>query len=225
MKHADRTSDDALERWRAKGLHYQDEAVVREYDARRFRAWHERGSTERKWVRIRRALGRDLGTGTRVLDVPCGRGRFTSRLLESGVELVSADLSLAMLNAVAAGRGSARVRADALRLPFLDGSFDVVLSIRFLFHVPPELRVAVLSEMARVSRRYVVVDVRHKYCWTSATKRFRAWLFRRRPYRRPGLVEIDADVARAGLELQERIWLAPLFSEKMLLVCRKPAVV
>lgn len=216
-----------LDRWAAKKAHYQDERVVARYDAERFRSSHERASTERKWRAIRAALGVELKPGAEVLDVPAGRGRFTSRILAAGLRLTSADLSEPMLRAaIEAAEGASgfrgAVRGDAERLPFADQSFDLVLSVRFLFHVPPELRAGILREFARVSRRFVVVDVRHKYCWSTHTKRLRAWILRRRaPSRRASLGEIDRDVEAAGLRLVKRIWLAPGLSEKMLLVCEK----
>jgi ubiquinone/menaquinone biosynthesis C-methylase UbiE len=217
--------DDRLARWAAKKLHYQDAEVVARYDAERFRSRHEQASTARKWRAIRAALAHELRPGALVLDVPAGRGRFTSRILAAGYGLVSADLSEPMLRAAREAAHGAEafrgaVRCDAERLPFADGSFDLVLSVRFLFHVPPELRVGILREFARVSRRFVVVDVRHKYCWFTHTKRFRAWMLRRRaPSPRASLAEIDRDVAAAGLRLVKRVWLAPGLSEKMLLVC------
>jgi len=219
----------AEERWRAKRAHYQDEAVARDYDAVRFETRHARRSTERKWRAIQRALPIELGSGARVLDMPCGRGRFTARWLASGVQLVSADLSRAMLDELVRSVADPKqrnvlVQCEAERLPFADEVFDVVASIRFLFHVPPELRPAILREMARVSRRYVVVDVRHKYCWTTQTKRLRAWMSRERMPFRASLADIDRDLRAAELELVARVWLAPLLSEKMLLVCRKPSV-
>lgn len=214
-------------RWSAKKAHYQDEAVVARYDEERFRSRHERASTERKWRAIQSALGAHMSAGASVLDVPCGRGRFTSRILDAQWNLVSADLSLPMLRAardVAGANMGLRgvVQGDAECLPFRDGNFDLVLSIRFLFHVPPELRAGILREMARVSKRFVVVDVRHKYCYATHTKRLRAWVLRRRmPSARPGLREIDRDVEAAGLRISKRVWMAPLLSEKMLLVCEK----
>jgi len=226
--------DEADERWRAKQAHYQDPAVVRGYDAARFEGAHQKGSTQRKWKALRRALGPDFDALRSVLDVPCGTGRFTRHLLDARKQLVQADLSLAMVAAARATAGAhggfgrapqsyrGGVRADALRLPFADRSFDLVLSIRFLFHVPRELRPAILAEYARVSRRFVVVDVRHKYCWTTWSKRARARLSgRRAPSPRYSLAEIDADVAAGGLVLRERAWIAPGFSEKMLLVCER----
>jgi ubiquinone/menaquinone biosynthesis C-methylase UbiE len=221
------TPDDSRERWLAKKAHYQRPSVVDAYDERRFRGRHESGSTERKWQAILRVLGPALVTGARVLDVPCGRGRFTRRVLDRGLELVSADLSHPMLSAaceVAAGdpRFRGAVRCDVERLPFADATFEVVMSIRFLFHVPRDLQPAILREMARVSKRHVVVDVRHTYCWTTHSKRLRAWMKReRRPTPRMTLAEIDALVGSAGLRIVDRVWLAPLFSEKMLVVCEK----
>lgn len=226
----DPLDDAARERWLAKQAHYQDGAVVEAYDERRFRGWRARGSTERKWKAIWSELGPEVGAGSVVLDVPCGRGRFTSRILGAGATLVSADLSRPMLAAAVAAAAETEDRArfagpaqcDASKLPFADGAFDVVLSIRFLFHVPRPLRADVLRELARVSRRFVVVDVRHRYCWNTHAKRIRAWIARRRPpSARATLPELDRLVADAGLRLRKRIWIAPLFSEKMLLVCEK----
>jgi len=216
-----------LERWAAKKAHYQDESVVARYDAERFRSRHERASTERKWRALQRVLGRELSTGAEVLDLPAGRGRFSSRVLAAGYALTSADLSFPMLQAAQIEAGSAQrfrcaLQCDAERLPFADRSFDLVLSIRFLFHVPPELRVGILREFSRVSRRFVVVDVRHKYCWSTHTKRLKAWfLGRRAPSNRSSLAEIDRDIAAAGLRLVRRVWLAPGLSEKMLVVCER----
>jgi ubiquinone/menaquinone biosynthesis C-methylase UbiE len=215
-------------RWTAKQAHYQDPRVVAEYDAHRFRGRHQRGSTARKWRRIQSLVGGDLSSARAVLDLPCGNGRFTRELLDAGAPLVNADLSRAMLGAAARVAGAAprgfrgSVQCDVAHLPFRDDAFDIVLSIRFLFHVPRALRPALLAEMARVSRRWLVIDVRHKYCVTTHTKRLRAWLSRKRPPSpRYSLREIDADLAAAGLVLRRRVWLAPLFSEKMLLLCEK----
>lgn len=216
-----------LRAWRAKQAHYQDEAVVERYDQERFRTRHERASTQRKWRAIQKALAEHLPAGAEVLDVPAGRGRFTSRILAAGYRLTSADLSLPMLERSRAEAGLAPnlrgwIRCDAEHLPFQDASFDLVLSIRFLFHVPRALRPDVLREFARVSRRFVVVDVRHKYCYATHTKRWKALLLGRRPPSpRMSLAEIDADFRQAGLRIQERIWLAPGLSEKMLVVCEK----
>jgi hypothetical protein len=50
-----------------------------------------------------------------------------------------------------------RVTADARALPFPDRSFDVVVALDMLEHVPRSDRSAVLDELARVSRRRLIV--------------------------------------------------------------------
>jgi len=49
-------------------------------------------------------------------------------------------------------QGQGAVLADALALPFSDGSFDAVVSLDALEHVPPRRRAAFVKEMGRVTR-------------------------------------------------------------------------
>lgn len=217
---------DDLERWREKQRFYQDARVVEGYDEARFRGVHSSRSTQRKWDAIRSALGAEFERCASVLDLPCGTGRFAAALSGARKRFVEADLSAPMLSAasrLAAGTPgfAGAVRCDVAQLPFADASFDLVLSIRFLFHVPRELRPALLAEMARVARCYVVVDVRHKYSWSSFTRRLRAKFTRRRVSHRYALREIEHDFAAAGLAIVSRKWIAPGFSEKMIVVARR----
>jgi len=98
-----------------------------------------------------------LAEGGRVLDVGCGTGEITARLASRfpGASFVGADLEEAHL--VRARQRCApfgtRVRfqaADALKLPFEDSGFDLVVS-RHVLQAIPDARLA-LSEMARVTR-------------------------------------------------------------------------
>jgi ubiquinone/menaquinone biosynthesis C-methylase UbiE len=67
-----------------------------------------------------------LRPGMRVLDVGCGPGRHCHALERMGVETVGVDISHAFLSAAGEGKW---VRADARRLPFDRGSFDVAISV------------------------------------------------------------------------------------------------
>jgi SAM-dependent methyltransferase len=49
------------------------------------------------------------------------------------------------------------VDADARQLPFHDDSFDVSVAIDLMEHIPPDGRTDVLLELARVTRRRVIV--------------------------------------------------------------------
>jgi SAM-dependent methyltransferase len=98
-----------------------------------------------------RTLLRWLGpaNGLRVLDVAGGDGYWAARAREQGARAVALDISGAKL---ARGRtlaaAPALVQADALSLPFADGSFDRVMSICALEHFADGGRA--LDEMARV---------------------------------------------------------------------------
>jgi SAM-dependent methyltransferase len=89
--------------------------------------------------------------GRRVLDVGCGTGELVRRLRESfpRMRVVGCDFSAGMLRRAAAKGGAARwVRGDACRLPFDDGSFDIVTSTE-AFHWFPD-QDAALREFRRV---------------------------------------------------------------------------
>jgi ubiquinone/menaquinone biosynthesis C-methylase UbiE len=208
------------DRWRAKQAHYQDPEVAREYEARRFASARSRGDTARFWRAIEQALGAELAGVKSVLDTPGGTGRFAPFVAREGRQLVLADLSRAMLEE-ARSSGAPRVCADALALPFADASFDLVLCMRFLFHVPRELQPQVLLELARVSRRFVAVDVRHARAWSAWTRSLRGKLLARPVSWRIPPGEIDPLFAEAGLAVRSKRWFAPGFSEKVLVLAEK----
>lgn len=64
--------------------------------------------------------------GERILDLGCGDGRLTEKLIAVGADVVGADASTDLL-ASAAARGIKTVHADGHALPF-DGEFDAVFS-------------------------------------------------------------------------------------------------
>ena len=92
-----------------------------------------------------------------MLDVGCGSGRYSLRLADRGVEVVSMDLSLRMLKVLLRkleGRGVREnvhvVLADGENLPFRGGSFKGLLCTLTLDHLQePE---KAISEFSRVLR-------------------------------------------------------------------------
>jgi SAM-dependent methyltransferase len=71
------------------------------------------------------------------------------------------------------------MEADARHLPFPDASFDVVLALDVLEHVPPAERPRVLGELVRVARRRVVVACPTGSAALDADRRLGAGLRRR----------------------------------------------
>jgi len=88
------------------------------------------------------------------LDVGCGDGRISNGLRQL-CAVVSVDLSEpALLNV-----GGLAVRASASRLPFPDGSFDLVCCTEVLEHLTDDDYAATLSELKRVTSHYVLLSV------------------------------------------------------------------
>ncbi|QHS16898.1 methyltransferase domain-containing protein [haloarchaeon 3A1-DGR] len=139
---------------------YQADDVAEEYDDIRF-ADGGRVIDRREKEAVLSALG--PVEGTRVLEVACGTGRFTTMLADQGADIVGLDISREMLEQ---GRRKVRnrgiddrvefMRGDASRLPFPDDHFDAVLAMRF-FHLMDD-PVPFLSELARVSSDQIVFD-------------------------------------------------------------------
>ena len=85
--------------------------------------------------------------GAKALDVATGGGHVARRLREAGCEVVTVDASPGM---------QPDVVASAERLPFADGSFDVVVC-RIAPHHFPDIHAAV-AELERVSNKLVVIE-------------------------------------------------------------------
>jgi O-antigen/teichoic acid export membrane protein len=97
-----------------------------------------------------RARGLVVGGGAAAVKATLGSG--------AGIQVVTLDLDLGMLR-----RGAARmvdpmlVCADGTRLPFADDTFDAVVMVHALEHIPAQVRVDLAAELKRVSRGGVVI--------------------------------------------------------------------
>ncbi|MCB0322814.1 MAG: class I SAM-dependent methyltransferase [Bdellovibrionales bacterium] len=99
--------------------------------------------------------------GTRVLDICTGTGQIAKRLAQRGTSVVGVDISEAML-AHAVQRGSHGLfevaRMDVRQLAFPNRSFEYAIISLALHDMPRKVRLAVLAEAARVSRKVLVLD-------------------------------------------------------------------
>jgi ubiquinone/menaquinone biosynthesis C-methylase UbiE len=121
-----------------------------------------------------------VAPGARVLDMGCGGGRHAFEAWRRGATVVALDYSegelkdvRAVLGAMLAegeteGRGGA-LNGDALRLPFPDATFDIVIASEVLEHLWDDA--AAISELVRVlkpgGRMAVTVPTRwpERVCW------------------------------------------------------------
>jgi SAM-dependent methyltransferase len=118
------------------------------YDALapRFLEWTEAIEGEPTERFLDQLLAR-LPDGARVLDLGCGAGRAAKRLAEGfvGVDVSEEQLRLAGVHAPTA----AFVLGDFARLDFPERSFDAVIALYSVMHVPRDEHAALFGRIAR----------------------------------------------------------------------------
>jgi SAM-dependent methyltransferase len=130
-----------------------------------------------------------------ILDVGCGVADLPLAIVRNAQQrqlrrLVTAIDLHGATTAIARRRTEANpaigvLRANALTLPFADGTFDVALLSLTLHHLESDQLVPAVRELARVARRGVVVNELHRTRLNYLGARFlAATLWRRRPITR-----------------------------------------
>jgi SAM-dependent methyltransferase len=122
-------------------LDYDVEAAC--YDA-------ARGGVPRAGSAARAVLALVPERARTLLDVGCGTGLVTERLLRPGLRVLGVDFSSGMTRLASERLCGGLVLADCRRLPFADGSLDAVSAV-WLLHLLPDAA-AVVAECARVLR-------------------------------------------------------------------------
>jgi ubiquinone/menaquinone biosynthesis C-methylase UbiE len=93
--------------------------------------------------------------GPTILDLGCGFGAYGGALQQEGLRCIGCDINLDYLRKAAA-HGLPVANVDSV-LPFRDKSFDTVLILEVLEHVPNLERI--LGEAFRVARKNVLITV------------------------------------------------------------------
>jgi SAM-dependent methyltransferase len=147
---------------------FRDDEVA-DYERRRYRGLDQRIVHRRELRILRRILSliereTPVRTLTLALDAPCGYGRFSSLLLARGYRLVSSDLSPAMVRR-ARIRDTSSVSPMGIvanltqGLPFREGAFSAILSMRFFHHLHDAAdRCRALEEFAYSSSSWLILS-------------------------------------------------------------------
>ncbi|WP_207477590.1 class I SAM-dependent methyltransferase [Arenibaculum pallidiluteum] len=110
-----------------------------------------------RWRAVARRMAAHygLGKGSRILDVGCAKGFLVNDFLEEvpGIEAMGVDISLYALTHAVEGAKPHLALANAAKLPYPTGHFDLVISIGALHNIlDPKGAKAALAELQRVSR-------------------------------------------------------------------------
>lgn len=112
----------------------------------------------------------------RILEVGVGEGEVLARLRDrfDGVPMVGVDLPDDQLEAHWRDAGLVGVVGDGTRLPFPDDTFDLILAIEVLEHIPAPERA--LAELARVGSGTLVASVPFEPIWRAGNMVRRRYL-------------------------------------------------
>jgi len=133
---------------------------------------------EQAWVE---SWARRIPSGSKVLDLPAGTGRFLEILLSRGARVHAIDISEDMLKALRArsvpeGATLVVAQGDAEALDCADESFDFVICWRLMHLLPPDVAERVVCELARVCRGEIVLEVLGVYLggrWGAGVRAFK----------------------------------------------------
>jgi len=92
-------------------------------------------------------------SGAKILEVGIGNGTVSDYLKKLGFSVTTCDFDPAL---------KPDVVADVRKLPFPDNSFDAVMACEVLEHLPFEDFEIAIKELARVSRKSVVISLPYK---------------------------------------------------------------
>lgn len=149
--------------WEAYTRHYNERVptISEEFDL--WGAYHQHRH-EMRYDLVAAAVRSAIPAGGRVLDVGCGSALVAERLADLDATYVGLDFPAHHIRIAADGfRGRRQrlrtrfVRGDGERLPFADGSFDVVVMSEVIEHLlRPELAVWEVSRVLRPGGAFVM---------------------------------------------------------------------
>jgi cyclopropane fatty-acyl-phospholipid synthase-like methyltransferase len=124
--------------------------VEQGYDqiAERYLAWAESDAskTRERYVTL---LHRELPRGARVIELGCGAGVPATRMLAQDFEVTGVDLSARQIALARQNVPQARfLQADITQLDLPPESYDGIVALYALFHVPREEQPSLLCSMA-----------------------------------------------------------------------------
>lgn len=179
------------------------------WDPQKYDAWYETplGKVSDRFEKELVLSMAGIKDGERVLDAGCGTGIYSIELAKRGARVIGLDASSGMLEwargkAATAGLKIDFIKADALKIPFSDGHFDMVISVCMLCFVKD--RQAALLEVKRVLRpggRLIIAVLNSRSPW--ALLRRAKGLFQKSVYKSAEFLSpraVESELRKAGFK-------------------------
>lgn len=205
---------------------YQNKEVAENYDRKRFKSIKGKITNFFELRKIYKALRQaKIQPSALILDIPSGTGRLSFYLSKRGYKLVAADISLNMLKQMKVAIQDQNVEskimivmADAENLSFVDNSFDAIICLRLLGHIPPEIRLIILKELKRVTKKYLILSY---YDQQSLQYLLRKKRRERDEWYATIESEIKDELLEAGLRIEKIFPLLKKISETLIILASK----
>ncbi len=126
-------------------------------------AWENLYSGQsRPWRGVADISWMDISEGDRVLDLGCGNGKTSAALMDQGAVVTGIDFSPSAVGSCRKlfGDRGTFTEADVRSLPFEDQTFDRVVSVHVIEHVPESDVIKAAGEIVRVLRRGGILYLR-----------------------------------------------------------------
>jgi len=180
---------------------------VDRYARERYRHWDQRWLSRREERLVTGIFTRYNLNGS-ILDVPVGYGRFQKLLSRFGpVHALDSNYYAVLYQRKNLGLALDSVTGRAQELPYPDRSFEVVFSLRLMQHIHErDMRLAIMNEFNRVSRRWIVVSL---YVRTPIHR------LHRRIFKMPSRItmlsreELKEEAREVGLQLERIVSVLP----------------
>jgi ubiquinone/menaquinone biosynthesis C-methylase UbiE len=218
-----------------------DKDILDRYDsalgATRYKTKFKRHLTERvnnrHEQRLLRRVLRTIADGKPLelaLDLPCGYGRLYPILREFTHHVVEGDWSSHLLriaqeyqrNESLHSPAAGYVRATALAMPFPDGTFDLVLSIRLCHHIREFAeRLQYVREILRISKQWAVFTYFDFHSIKNQVREFRRRFINKSPKWTLRASDIQGVADEAGFDIIRLIPLSYFFSGHRYAVLRR----
>ena len=105
-------------------------------------------------------------------------------------------------------------------MQFRDESFELILSLRLLHHIPPNLHARIFEQLHRATRKWVVMSFSNKYTVQNVQRNLRSLITKFPRYSiSPALFR--KQTAEAGFRIVEYLPLLPFWSESVIVLLEK----
>jgi len=206
---------------------YSDERPAAEYNAAYKERLTKRLSTQREY----RLLGELLASqprSQRLLDLPCGGGRLSPALAPYTELLIEADIGAGQVQH-AKQQSQLEIpqvwmTASGFRIPLRDGSVDGTVCCRLSHHLPqPAERERLVSELLRVSKRFVIMTYFDHHSLKNLGRRLRAPFNHKPPKCTMTRKRVEELAAQGGARLVACPWLSRVGSGHRYALLVKPS--